>query len=180
MLLRHWRLRRGPSSPTALIGCLHRLPSSWAFVLPSKSPTIVVVLDVGPSSSATEIGPKSFKIRQPILVPHSTENQPKSMNFWWFLKPKLSQIDPWRPQAGQEGPKRVPGGSPGNPRGAPRRPRAAPWGPQGRPRELQGSPKDTQELPEAPPRWQNRAQNVPKIDLEADFGRKAHSKPIFG
>ena len=65
------------------------------------------------------------------------------------------------------------------PGGTPRPPRAAPGAPQGRPREPQGSPKGIQELPEAPPRGENRGKNAPKIDFEANVGREPPSKPIF-
>ena len=95
------------------------------------------------------------------------------------LEVKTLPDPPRGPRGAQEGRRWVPGGSPGSPGGAPRPSRGTPGAPEGRPREPQGSPKVTQELPEAPPRGENRGPNAPKIDFEADFGREPHSKAIL-
>jgi len=94
---------------------------------------------------------------------------------------KPSRLDPWRPMAGQGRPKAGPEHSRGYPettRGGPRPPQGSPWAPRSRPREPQSSPEGTPERPKVPPRLENRRENVPKIDSEADFGRKAESQPI--
>ena len=105
-------------------------------------------------------------------IPKSSLNRPQ-------IDPRRSQIDPWGPKVTQEVPRRVLRASQEPSRDPPRWSRGVPRSPQGRPRRPQETHKVAQDSPEAPTRNQNRSQNGPKIDSDAQFGRKQFSRLCF-
>ena len=96
------------------------------------------------------------------------------------------QIDPRRipnrplgaqggPGGSQKGLKSLPGTLQGPPKTAQGRPKEPPRSPKEAPGDLKGRPRG----PRGTPRNQNRPPNGPKIDSDAQFGRKPFSRPCF-
>ena len=133
-------------------------------------------------SPKTKLGTATRKIDKTNIEntiekrPARSMSTPKLIDFSWFWESKTLPDPPREAQGAQEGPRWVPGGSPGSPGGGPRPSQGTPGAPQGRPGEPQGSPKVTQKLPKALPREENGGRNAPKVDLQTDFGAKPHSK----
>ena len=100
----------------------------------------------------TNIGAHTTKFATDFGTENGCRHLPKLIDFSWFWEAKTLPDPPREAQGAQEGPRWVPGGSPGSPGGGPRPSKGTPGAPQGRPGEPQGSPKGTQKLPEAPPR----------------------------